>query len=650
MANAENAAGGSGLTPPIYHELLAAGIDGITLGDHVYKRREIIPVLQSEPRIVRPANYPAEAPGREMVIVRTAANQVRVAVFALLGRVFMPPVDCPFQAADRVLAALPADVRVILLDFHAEATSDKQLMGRHLDGRVTAVLGTHTHVPTADEQILPGGTAFQCDVGMTGPHESILGRRIDRVLETTLTHRPTHFEVADKDVRLNGTLVDLDPQTGRAMRHSPHRRYRGRGSGWRKHLARIICLHKSLLQRALRIAILPPDELTSRERTRQASSQTDARGPANRAGRAGLGAAGIAGHGRNPHARCAGTRHAPATRFAALHVLFDLSAALPGLRHDNVVGLAAARRDRTCPGGQRGRHAPGGPEPGRRGVVVGFRVSRTMARRHAQRVDHGRHRGDGRPGDRRAMGVAIVDVLESSRIPDAGAAWTSWHWRGNNDGSSLSFTSVARGRVSLALLSVVAIGCKSGLESVALLYEGYDIPRRMGWPERQESGRRLQTAHVAGVQQSGAARALAEGICERLKAHIKDIHIVDPQKVAELIDEKGMDDYLEIGKALKAEKVVGIDIESFGVLDGQTLFRGRSTVSIQVYDVAEKHVEWHKSPPQFEYPKIGSTPAADITEMEFRNRFVGILAEQIARFFYPHDRHDDYGDDALSIR
>jgi hypothetical protein len=216
VANGENAAGGSGLTPPIYHELLSAGIDGITLGDHVYKRSEVIPILQSEQRIVRPANYPPEAPGAE-VMVLTVGNEVRVAVFLLLGRVFMPPVDCPFHAADRVLAALPADIRVIVLDFHAEATSDKQVMARHLDGRVTAVLGTHTHVPTADEQVLPGGTAFQCDVGMTGPHESILGRRIDRVMETTLTNRPTYFDVADKDVRLNGSLVEIDPQTGRAL-------------------------------------------------------------------------------------------------------------------------------------------------------------------------------------------------------------------------------------------------------------------------------------------------------------------------------------------------------------------------------------------------------------------------------------------------
>jgi 2',3'-cyclic-nucleotide 2'-phosphodiesterase len=215
VANAENAAGGSGLTPAIYRELLGAGIDGITLGDHVYKRREIFPVLENERRIVRPANYPADAPGRQWAVLR-AANQVPVAIFTLLGRVFMPPVDCPFQAANRVLMDIPPDVRVILLDFHAEATSDKQLMGRHLDGRVTAVLGTHTHVPTADEQVLPGGTAFQCDVGMTGPHESILGRRIDRVLETTRTFRPTHFEVASGNVCLNGSIVEADPESGRA--------------------------------------------------------------------------------------------------------------------------------------------------------------------------------------------------------------------------------------------------------------------------------------------------------------------------------------------------------------------------------------------------------------------------------------------------
>jgi len=215
VANAENAAGGSGLTPAIYHELLAAGVDGITMGDHVFRRREIFSILQSERKIVRPANFPATAPGHECAILRPR-NKPPVAIFTCLGRVFMNPVDCPLQAAQRVLAALPDDVRVILMDYHAEATSDMQVMGRFLDGKASAVLGTHTHVPTADERILPGGTAFQCDVGMTGPMESILGRRIDRVMETTRTFRPTHFEVATEDVRLYGTIVDVDPETGRA--------------------------------------------------------------------------------------------------------------------------------------------------------------------------------------------------------------------------------------------------------------------------------------------------------------------------------------------------------------------------------------------------------------------------------------------------
>ncbi len=215
VANAENAAGGAGLTPANYRELIAAGVDGITLGDHIYRRAEINPVLQAEANIVKPANFPADAPGRDHMIL-TGRNGARVAVISLLGRVFMRPVDCPWTAADRVLAALPQEIKIILVDFHAEATSDMQLMGRHLDGRVSAVLGTHTHVATADEQILPGATAFQCDVGMTGPYESILGRRIDRVMETTRTFHPTHFEVATRDVRLSGTIVEVDPRTGRA--------------------------------------------------------------------------------------------------------------------------------------------------------------------------------------------------------------------------------------------------------------------------------------------------------------------------------------------------------------------------------------------------------------------------------------------------
>jgi metallophosphoesterase (TIGR00282 family) len=215
VANAENTAGGSGITPAIYRELTKAGVDAITLGDHVYRRKEIYSTLEKEPNIVKPANLPPESVGRDWAVVK-ARNGVPVGIACLLGRLFMKPVDSPWKAADRVLAAIPSDVRIRLLDFHAEATSDMQLMGRYLDGRVTAVLGTHTHVPTADECIFPGGTAFQCDVGMTGPFESIIGRRIDRVMETTLTGLPTEFDVATGDVRLCGTIVDADDETGRA--------------------------------------------------------------------------------------------------------------------------------------------------------------------------------------------------------------------------------------------------------------------------------------------------------------------------------------------------------------------------------------------------------------------------------------------------
>lgn len=216
VANAENAAGGSGLTPGQYRQLRAAGVDAITLGDHVYKKLDIADVMtRPDEPIVKPANYPPAAPGKDHVVV-TAADGTRVAVVSLMGRTFMKPVDCPFAAADRVLAALPPDVKVILVDFHAEATGDKYLLARHLDGRVSAVLGTHTHVPTADEQILPGGTAFQCDVGMTGAYDGVLGRKVGPVLSATVSFIPAMFDVATGDVRLAGAVVDVDPATGRA--------------------------------------------------------------------------------------------------------------------------------------------------------------------------------------------------------------------------------------------------------------------------------------------------------------------------------------------------------------------------------------------------------------------------------------------------
>ncbi len=216
IANAENAAGGSGLTPRLYRRLRDGGVGLFTLGDHVYKKFDILETLLREERVCKPANFPPDAPGREFAIARTA-DGTPVATFSVLGRTFMRPVDCPFRAADRVLDQLEGVAKVIIADVHAEATADKYLLLHHLKGRVSAVLGTHTHVPTADEHICPPGTAFICDVGMTGPYESILGRRIDRVLETAITFVPTMFDVAEGDVRLAGAIVDIDAETGRAV-------------------------------------------------------------------------------------------------------------------------------------------------------------------------------------------------------------------------------------------------------------------------------------------------------------------------------------------------------------------------------------------------------------------------------------------------
>jgi metallophosphoesterase (TIGR00282 family) len=215
IANAENAVAGSGITPSVYRKLRDAGVDLVTLGDHIYKKQEIIGTLQKDERVCKPANFPPDAPGREFALA-TARDGTPVAVFCLLGRTFMRSVDCPFRAADRVLQQLAGKARVVVVDMHAEATADKYLMGHYLKGRVSAVLGTHTHVPTADEQILKGGTAFISDVGMTGPYDSILGRRIDRVLSTTVTFIPSPFDVAEGDPRLGGAIVDVDPATGQA--------------------------------------------------------------------------------------------------------------------------------------------------------------------------------------------------------------------------------------------------------------------------------------------------------------------------------------------------------------------------------------------------------------------------------------------------
>jgi metallophosphoesterase (TIGR00282 family) len=216
VCNAENAAGGSGLTLRCYEELVDAGVDVMTMGDHVYRKDEIFQIFERSGEVLRPANYPPDSPGPELAIV-SARDGTPVAVFTVLGRTYMRPADCPFRAADRILDRIGGETRVVIVDLHAEATSDKQLLGRYLDGRVSAALGTHTHVVTADEQILKNGTAYQTDVGMTGPHDSIIGRRYDRVLSATLTLVHAYFDVATGDPRLNGTLLTIDPQTGRAQ-------------------------------------------------------------------------------------------------------------------------------------------------------------------------------------------------------------------------------------------------------------------------------------------------------------------------------------------------------------------------------------------------------------------------------------------------
>ncbi len=217
IVNAENAAGGSGLNPTIYRKLHTYGVNLVTLGDHIYRKREIVEVLENADDIVRPANLTPQASGREFALFSTQKGP-QVAVISLLGRMFMPvPSDNPFVAVDRVLNRLHNQTSVIVVDVHAEATSEKIAMGRYLDGRVSAVFGTHTHVTTADETVLPRGTAYITDVGMTGPHDSVLGRNTERVLKNLTTQMPSTFSIATGDVRINGLLVTVDSNTGLAV-------------------------------------------------------------------------------------------------------------------------------------------------------------------------------------------------------------------------------------------------------------------------------------------------------------------------------------------------------------------------------------------------------------------------------------------------
>lgn len=216
IVNAENSAAGSGITQVIYDKIVAHGAHLVTLGDHVYRRREAIALLEGSDKIVRPANLPNQAPGREFAVYQTVGGH-HVAVTLLLGRLFMRMhADCPFAAVDRVLAAIPKEVKIVVVEMHAEATSEKIAMGWHLDGRVSAVLGTHTHVPTADERVLPKGTAYISDVGMTGPYDSVLGRIKERVVGTMVSSVPSKFDVATGDVRLCGVLVSVESTTGLA--------------------------------------------------------------------------------------------------------------------------------------------------------------------------------------------------------------------------------------------------------------------------------------------------------------------------------------------------------------------------------------------------------------------------------------------------
>jgi metallophosphoesterase (TIGR00282 family) len=217
IANGENIAGGSGITANLFNKLRSYGVDVVTLGDHVYKRLDIVQTLQNSERIVRPANLASTAAGRQFTVVKSNSG-VNVAVFNLLGRIFMNlPADDPFAAADRVLSQLPSGVKVIVCDMHAEATSEKVAMGHWLDGRASLVFGTHTHIPTADAKILAGGTAYQSDLGMCGPYDSVLGRRKDRVVKYMTTNMPHMFEVATGDVRMCGVLVEINADTGKAL-------------------------------------------------------------------------------------------------------------------------------------------------------------------------------------------------------------------------------------------------------------------------------------------------------------------------------------------------------------------------------------------------------------------------------------------------
>lgn len=214
IANGENSAGGRGITKKIANEFYQWGIDVITMGNHTWDNKEIFDFIDEDNRIIRPSNYPSGVPGRGYTIIEN--KQYKVAVINLMGRTFLPPLEDPFRTAEKIIDEVKQTTPIIFVDFHAEATSEKEAMGWFLDGKVSAVVGTHTHVQTADERILPGGTAYLTDVGMVGPYDSILGMEKEGVLRRFLTQLPVRFEVAGGRAQLNAVLIDVDPQTGKA--------------------------------------------------------------------------------------------------------------------------------------------------------------------------------------------------------------------------------------------------------------------------------------------------------------------------------------------------------------------------------------------------------------------------------------------------
>ena len=217
IVNAENAAGGSGLTPQIYDKLLRYGVNMVTLGDHTYRKRDIIKTLETAENIARPCNLSESSAGRGYGIYTTSKGPT-IAVVALIGRLFMKPADCPYSAIDRILPQLQQKADIIIVDFHAEATSEKIAMGYHLDGRVSVCFGTHTHVVTADEKIMQKGTAYITDIGMTGAHDSVLGRGVESVLKSFRTQMPYPFEIATGNVQMNSIIVTVDSNTKKAER------------------------------------------------------------------------------------------------------------------------------------------------------------------------------------------------------------------------------------------------------------------------------------------------------------------------------------------------------------------------------------------------------------------------------------------------